>query len=70
MQTRIHGVDGWWQETTARYDYKNDAHHCPICGGRGIVWAGIFYCDGPCHAIAIVTDGRTFLPAAQPMRES
>lgn len=51
-----------WQLTTARYAYAVDPTHCPICGGMGIPWKGWFHCDGTCHAIAVVADGRTFLP--------
>jgi hypothetical protein len=54
--------DTLWQETTARYVYTDDPGHCPICGGVGIPWDGWFHCDGACHAIAVVADGRTFLP--------
>jgi hypothetical protein len=66
MSTRIQipGLPGYYQETTARYDYATDAAHCPICGGVGIVWRGYFTCDGHCHAVAVVSDGRTFLPAS------
>lgn len=53
---------GWHVETTARYDYATDPHHCPICGGVGWVWHGYFSCDGTCHAVAVVADGRTFVP--------
>ena len=52
----------WYQETLAYYDYTTDAGHCPICGGIGLVWRGWYHCDGTCHAIAGVSDGRTFLP--------
>ena len=59
---QIPNAPGWWQETTARYDYATDKAHCPICGGVGLCWAGTFICDGTCHALAIIADGRTFLP--------
>ena len=52
----------WYQEQTARYDYATDPGHCPLCGGVGLPWRGIFHCDGTCHAIALVESGRTFLP--------
>lgn len=51
-----------WQETTAVYAYATDPTHCPICGSVGWVWRGWFSCDGLCQAIAVVADGRTFLP--------
>ena len=52
----------WYQETLAHYDYAAHASRCPICGGPGLPWRGIFHCDGRCHAIALVESGRTFLP--------
>jgi hypothetical protein len=57
---------GWYQETTARYDYVKTPGQCPICGGVGLPWRGWFHCDGRCHAIAMVADGRTFLPVPAP----
>ena len=60
--THIHGIDGWWHATEVRYDAANHAYHCPICGALGVVDQGLFHCTGACHAIAVVADGRTFLP--------
>ena len=60
----------WWQLTTAVYDYATDPVHCPICGGVGIPWAGYFHCDGLCHALAVVADGRTFLPVPRVAQEA
>jgi hypothetical protein len=51
-----------WQETTACYNYAEAPSTCPICGGVGWVWRGWFSCDGRCGAIAVIADGRTFLP--------
>lgn len=51
-----------WQLTTAHYDYATAPGQCPICGGVGIAWRGWFHCDGTCHAIAVVEDGRTYVP--------
>lgn len=59
-----------WQLTTAYYDYANAPGRCPICRGIGIPWAGWFYCDGTCHAIACVADGRTFLPVPLTKKEA
>jgi hypothetical protein len=61
----IPGAPGRWQETTARYDYATAKGHCPICGGVGWLWRGYFSCDSVCHAIAVVEDGRTFLPVPE-----
>ena len=52
----------WYQETTAYYDYANAPIRCPICEGAGVPWGGWFHCDGVCLAVAVVADGRTFLP--------
>ena len=59
-----------WQLTTATYDYANAASRCPICGGVGLPWQGWFHCDGACHAIAVVADGRTYLPVQAAQRSS
>lgn len=63
----IPGAD-WarWQLTTARYDHAHAPGYCPICGGISWIWAGWMHCDGWCHAIAVVADGRTFLPVPLP----
>lgn len=58
-----------WQLTTAHYDYATAPSTCPICGGVGWIWGGWFSCDAHCRAIALVADGRTFLPVARPPEE-
>jgi hypothetical protein len=63
MAIVIHGLPGWWQPTTAVYAYATDPCRCPVCGGVGWVWHGWFTCDGTCQAVALVSDGRTFLPS-------
>jgi hypothetical protein len=55
-----------WQLTTAHYDYAQSPTICPICGSVGWVWKGWFSCDGRCQAIAVIADGRTFLPVPKP----
>ena len=64
MTTRIQipGLPGYYQETTARYVYAHPASPCPICGSVGFLWQGWFTCDGPCRAVAILADGRVFVP--------
>lgn len=59
---QIPGLAGWWQETTAHYDYDTAPTACPVCGGVGWIWREWFTCDRTCHAVAVVEDGRTFLP--------
>jgi hypothetical protein len=62
---QIPNAPGWWQETTARYWYALDGATCPICHGVGVCWRGWFHCDGFCHAIACIADGRVFLPVTR-----
>ncbi len=59
---QIPKAHGWWQEVTARYSYTEDGVLCPICGGVGMCYDGWFHCDSTCQAIAIIEDGRMFLP--------
>lgn len=47
---------------SVRYDYQADPARCPNCGGLGLVWRGWFSCDSRCDCIAVVSDGRAFLP--------
>ncbi len=47
----------------ARYDPA--ANVCPACGGLGWPWGGWFHCDSSdraCGCIAVIADGRAFLP--------
>ena len=38
---------------------------CPGCGGLGTPWAGWFSCE-ECHLLAVVADGRCFVPVTAP----
>lgn len=41
---------------------------CPGCGGLGQPWAGWFTC-GECPLLAVVEDGRCFMPAITPVAQ-
>jgi hypothetical protein len=65
----IPGLPGWWQESTARYAYASDRNRCPVCHHIGWLWCGWFTCDGTCHAVAIISDGRVFVPVKGPREQ-
>jgi hypothetical protein len=64
---QIAGLDGWWQAVPQRYDVQADPLYCPVCGGVGIPWRGVYHCDGTCQAIASVATGQVFVPVASPV---
>jgi hypothetical protein len=66
----IEGLPGQWEEAMVRYDATKDAHHCPVCHSVGWLWRGWFTCDGPCGAVALLTDGRVFVPVGTPQESS
>lgn len=63
----IPGLPGWWQEIAARYDYQTSACRCPACGNPagGVPWRGWFSCQ-VCPAVALVGDGRCWVPSVPP----
>lgn len=61
----IPGLDGKWRQIEARYDYATARTKCPNCGGIGWCWLGWFTCDAACSCVALVSDGRAFLPAEE-----
>jgi hypothetical protein len=63
-EVRIEGLRGLWRELEVKYDYNADSTRCPNCGGVGFPWAGWFTCDTTCKLVAVVADGRAFLPIA------
>jgi hypothetical protein len=63
---QIPGLPGWWQEAQVRYDYASNRNHCPICGHIGWLWRGWLTCDGDCHAVALISEGRVFVPVDRP----
>jgi len=62
----IPGLPGRWYQIEARYDYQNDKVRCPNCGGLGMPWGGWFSCDTACQCVALVEDGRAFMPIKEP----
>ena len=66
---RMSGLDGWWQEVDVLYDHARLKGHCPLCGSVSWIWRGWLTCDGggDCRAIAMLQDGRVFVPAAEPL---
>lgn len=61
----IPGLSGQWRQIEARYDYAADKCKCPNCGGLGIPWGGWFSCDTSCECVAVVSDGRAFVPVKE-----
>ncbi len=67
----IPGLSGEFREIEARYDYSRAPTTCPNCKGLGLPWGGWFTCnfddwgDEQCGAVALVSDGRCFVPVSE-----
>lgn len=62
VSVAIPGLPGRWREIAARYDYPGAPCRCPKCGGLGVPWGGWYSCED-CSCVALVADGRAFVPA-------
>ena len=60
---KIPGLSGDFMQIEKRYDYEKNKCSCPSCGGIGIPWHGWFSCQ-ECDCVALVSDGRAFIPMA------
>ena len=62
LRGQVRALDGWpgqWQEVAVHYDVTKD---CPICAGVGTVAEGWFACEGARGAVALLSEGRVFVP--------
>ena len=64
----IPGLPGKWTQIAKPYCYEINACLCPACGksGAGFPWRGWFSCHR-CPCVALVSDGRAFLPIGDEM---
>ncbi len=52
LKCRISGHETILHRVEGKYDYEKDKCRCPVCGGLGTPWSGMFHCeDGPHKAI-------------------
>lgn len=62
LECRIDGIPMKLRRVQGRYDYaKGDRCRCPICGGLGIPWSGMFHCESRHAHKAIIPTGQCFV---------
>ncbi len=60
LECRISGHRKRLRRVRGRYDYKKgDRCWCPVCGGLGVPWSGMYHCENKPH-VAIISTGQCF----------
>ena len=65
LECRIGGHPVLLRRVKGRYDYQKDAAKCPVCGGLGFPWGGLFHCENRPH-YAIISTGQCFVRLVEP----
>ena len=62
MECSIEGKAVTLKRVRGKYDYENgDRCRCPICGGLGMPWSGMFHCENDAGHKAIIETGQCFV---------
>lgn len=61
LECRISGHVTKLRRVRGHYDFENgDKSRCPICGGLGVPWCGLFHCEDNQQHKAVVQTGQCF----------
>ncbi len=61
LECRIDGHPTKLRRVRGHYDKKGNRSKCPICGGLGMAWSGMFHCESVYAHKAVIPTGQCFV---------